>query len=171
MSSDDRHPTLRRLTRTLLSIPFAKSAARCAARGAIRNLPLSTTNKQRIYNIIAGEAISQRPVACRVLLPNGQRLALELDLNDDLSRHWYYWGYGYYELGATRLWAHLVRRATTIFDVGANIGFYTLLAAAQLERRGTIHSFEPNPRVCRWLIHNRDLNRFSSRKRRSVSVV
>jgi FkbM family methyltransferase len=34
-----------------------------------------------------------------------------------------------------------------VFDIGANIGLYTLLAAAHLRNRGTVHAFEPNPDV------------------------
>src|SRR5262245_34894914 len=93
----ETHPALRRLTRYALAVPFAKTAARQAVRFAIQTLPLSRKNKQRVYNLIAADASSARPVRCHVRMPDGGRLSLELDLTDDLSRSWYYWGYRHYE--------------------------------------------------------------------------
>ena len=52
-----------------------------------------------------------------------------LDLSDDLSRIWHYWGYFDYEPGVTRLLYKLLQDKTCVFDVGANIGYYTLLMA------------------------------------------
>jgi FkbM family methyltransferase len=93
-------------------------------------------------------------------MPSGGELSVELDLTDDLSRRWYYWGYTDYERGTVLLWTHLLRTATTVFDVGANIGLYTLLAAAHLRGRGTVHAFEPNPEVFSALARNIDRNSF-----------
>jgi len=81
------------------------------------------------------------------LVRGGGQLSLELDLTDPLSRDWYYWGYSHYERGTISLWSRLLDNAGTIFDVGANIGMYTLLAAARLKGRGEVYSFEPNPAV------------------------
>ena len=84
-------------------------------------------------------------------MPGGRQLSLELDLTDELSRSWYYFGYDDYERSTIALWAQLVDRARTVFDVGANIGLYTLLAAARLQGRGAVHAFEPNNEVFAWL--------------------
>ena len=53
-------------------------------------------------------------------------------------------------------------RARTVFDVGANIGLYTLLAAARLQGRGAIHAFEPNNKVFAWLTRNAERNRLDN---------
>ncbi|HTN43419.1 MAG TPA: FkbM family methyltransferase [Nitrospiria bacterium] len=45
-----------------------------------------------------------------------------------------------------------------VFDVGANIGFYTLQAAASLAG-GTIYAFEPNPEAYSKLVENVGANR------------
>ena len=58
------------------------------------------------------------------------------------------------------MWSHLLSNAISVFDVGANIGFYTLMAAARLNGRGEVHAFEPNPKVFRWLVRNGQLNGF-----------
>ena len=57
----------------------------------------------------------------------------------------------------------LVRSGMTVFDVGANVGYYSLLAASLVGPSGHVHSFEPTPTVVRRLAENVALNQFSSR--------
>ncbi len=45
-----------------------------------------------------------------------------------------------------------------MFDVGANIGYYTLLMALALRGRGEVHAFEPAPIVSSALERNASLN-------------
>ncbi len=45
----------------------------------------------------------------------------------------------------------LLRPGMTVFDIGANHGVYTLVAASVLGPQGRIHAFEPNPRYGRLL--------------------
>src|SRR5262245_7017298 len=99
------HPALREMTRSVLAVPFAKQLARRTAKLAIQRSPLSKKNKQRVYNLIAAEAVPIRPVRCHVQLPGGGTISLELDLHDELSRRWYYWGYNGYEQSTVLLWA------------------------------------------------------------------
>jgi FkbM family methyltransferase len=160
-ASIETHPALRRLTRAVLAVPFAMRAARYIARFAIQRTSLSKKNKQRTYNLLAADAVPTRPVACRIEMPSGGELSVELDLNDDLSRRWYYWGYTDYEQSTVSLWARLLKNVTTVFDIGANIGLYTLLAAAHLQGRGTVHAFEPNPNVFSLLARGIDRNSFT----------
>src|SRR5262249_28362466 len=60
-----------------------------------------------------------------------------------------------------RLFCRLLKTKSCVLDVGANIGYYTLLAAKALEGRGEVHSFEPCPRVFQWLSENVRLYCFS----------
>jgi FkbM family methyltransferase len=158
--SMETHPALRKLTRAIFAVPLAKPAARYVTRFAIQKTLLSKKNKQRTYNLIAADSAPARPVACRIEMPGGGEFFVELDLTDDLSRRWYYWGYTDYERGTVLLWTRLLENVTTVFDVGANIGLYTLLAAAHLRGRGTVHAFEPNPDVFSALARNIDRNSF-----------
>jgi FkbM family methyltransferase len=150
----ENHPVVSALTRMALRAPLAKSAARIGTRLAIQRLPLKEKNKERIYNLLAAEAASDTIVNCYVGMPGGGHIVLELNLSDEASRSWYYWGYRHYEEGTERLWWHLLKHAGTVFDVGANIGRYTFLAAMRLRERGTIHSFEPNREAFRGLSGN-----------------
>jgi FkbM family methyltransferase len=161
-SGTETHPKLRKLTRSVLSLPFAKQAVRKTARFAIQTVPLSQRSKQRVYNLVSADAVPACPVTCSVKLPGGGHLRLELDIHDDLSRRWYYWGYTNYEQSTVRLWTRLLESAKTVFDVGANVGLYTLLAAERLRGRGLVHAFEPNPSVFTWLVRNAHLNSLDS---------
>jgi hypothetical protein len=75
----ETHPALRKLTRAVLAVPLAKPAARYIARFAIQKTPLSKQNKQHTYNLVAADAVPARPVACRIEMPSGGELYVELD--------------------------------------------------------------------------------------------
>ncbi len=47
-------------------------------------------------------------------------------------------------------------------DVGANFGYYTLLAAEIVGTSGRVLAFEPHPHVAEWLGQNVSLNRFDN---------
>jgi len=52
---------------------------------------------------------------------------------------------GWYELKTTELFIKLVESGSTVIDVGANVGFFTLLAAKLAGKQGVVLSFEPDP--------------------------
>ena len=89
-------------------------------------------------------------------------IRLRLRVRDDLTRYWYFWGYAHYELGTTRLLRRLLERKRVFFDVGANVGYHTFLAAALLEGRGAVHAFEPWSELYEELAVNAQLNGFRS---------
>lgn len=52
--------------------------------------------------------------------------------------------------------------AHVIFDIGANVGFYSLHWASRVAPGGTIHAFEPVPSTFAWLSRNIALNGLNS---------
>ena len=76
---------------------------------------------------------------------------LDCDLTQWIQRHVYF--LGEYEPESCRLWAQLAGRAKVIFDVGANVGIYSLLASSA-NRTASIHAFEPTPEMFRALSEN-----------------
>ena len=50
---------------------------------------------------------------------------------------------GWYELRTTELFLQLLEKGATVIDVGANVGFFTLLAAKLVGKEGIVLSFEP----------------------------
>jgi FkbM family methyltransferase len=136
----------------------------------IQRFPLGRRNKERVYNLLATECASDAKVNCSLDVPGGGRMVLELDLSDDASRSWYYWGFTHYEEGTTALWSELLKHARTVFEVGANIGRYTFLAATSLRDRGKIHSFEPNPEVFGWLSGNLKRNQIANVRPNQIAL-
>jgi FkbM family methyltransferase len=65
---------------------------------------------------------------------------------------------GSYELEKQRVFAELVRPGETVFDLGANVGFYTLLGSELVGPSGLVYAFEPLPRNLLYLRRHVALN-------------
>jgi FkbM family methyltransferase len=64
---------------------------------------------------------------------------------------------------ATREWIEtLLREGGTFFDVGAHVGFYSLVAARRVGERGRVYAFEPEPDNFRLLGENIAENGFGN---------
>lgn len=64
---------------------------------------------------------------------------------------------GYAEVRLTKFCINRIKRDYTFFDVGANYGYYSLLAAS-LARGGNAYAFEPNPETLKILSKNKRSN-------------
>jgi len=65
---------------------------------------------------------------------------------------------GSYEFGKQRRFAEMVRPGAVVYDIGANVGFYTLLAATLVGPEGTVVAFEPLPRNLHFLSAHISMN-------------
>lgn len=63
-----------------------------------------------------------------------------------------------YEPDLTRCFKAAVKRGGVVVDVGANIGYYTLLAAQLVGADGAVYAWEPNAPTYERLLRNIDLN-------------
>ena len=81
---------------------------------------------------------------------------LVCDLTRLIQRRLYFWG-GYEEESCAH-WIRLARESKIIFDIGANVGLYSLLAA-RANPQSEIYAFEPTPEVAAILSGNIELNR------------
>jgi FkbM family methyltransferase len=77
---------------------------------------------------------------------------------------------GWYEPQETALLLELLRPGMTFVDVGANWGYFTLLAASRLGPRGQVIALEPDPRLFQLLQANVDRNRFTEVVVRQVAA-
>jgi FkbM family methyltransferase len=68
---------------------------------------------------------------CRLTLPAADRLAPQLLAG--------------FEHEERKLIARLLRPGDVVFDVGANVGLYTLIAARKVAPEGHVYAFEPSP--------------------------
>lgn len=65
---------------------------------------------------------------------------------------------GSYEPEQTRLFEEHVRPGDTVLDVGAHVGYYTVLSAVLAGERGAVWAFEPNPANARFLRRHAEIN-------------
>jgi FkbM family methyltransferase len=61
------------------------------------------------------------------------------------SSHVLDWASESYEKDTTLLFQSLIRRGMTVVDLGAHIGYYSLLAGRQVGEKGKVYAFEPEP--------------------------
>ncbi len=71
---------------------------------------------------------------------------------------------GDYETEKAELFARHVKPGGTVYDVGANVGFYTLIASRVLGPAGRVIAFEPSPRNLGFLRQNLRLNHITNVK-------
>jgi FkbM family methyltransferase len=74
-----------------------------------------------------------------------------------------------FEPTSMRLWCRLCKSATSMVDLGANIGIYSL-AAASLRKDIPIHAFEPNPYAYTRLRMHKHVNGFGNIVEHPVAV-
>lgn len=67
-----------------------------------------------------------------------------------------------HEESTTALFRKAVKKGDVILDVGANIGYFTLLAANLTGPQGKVYSFEPEPRNFGYLSKNISLNNYTN---------
>jgi|ERR1051326_779281 FkbM family methyltransferase len=65
---------------------------------------------------------------------------------------------GTYELSKQEAFQKLVRPGSVVFDIGANVGLYTLLASRLVGPQGKVVAFEPLPRNVPYLRRHLELN-------------
>jgi FkbM family methyltransferase len=96
-------------------------------------------------------------ILCKVL---GKYLTWVDAFDQGLSPHLIF--QGYWEMWVTAVMARFVRRGTTVVDIGANVGYYTLQLAEAVGPEGKVIAFEPNPRIAEMLRMSISINGFSS---------
>lgn len=102
-------------------------------------------------NAYLGDATS----LCRVL----GRYKIYVDTNDvGLSSHLLL--DGFWEMWVTEVLASLVRPGMLAVDVGANLGYFTVLLADLVGAQGHVHAFEPNPAIAARLRKSCHVNGF-----------
>ena len=65
---------------------------------------------------------------------------------------------GTFELAVQDAFVEFVAPGMTVYDVGANVGFYTVIAARLAGPDGRVVAFEPHPANARQISHNARLN-------------
>src|SRR5215475_1286004 len=69
---------------------------------------------------------------------------------------------GWYELAKQKIFYSSLQPGFVVYDLGANVGFYTLLSSVAVGPRGHVYSFEPLPENVRYLKRHLELNKVSN---------
>ncbi len=92
--------------------------------------------------------------------PDGVLMNLDLSIYPDCSM-----AFGFFELDTARLLRKLLRPGDHFVDGGANIGYFTLMAARIIGPTGRIDAFEPQPQNRARLVAHLDKNGLGDRVR------
>lgn len=82
-------------------------------------------------------------------------------LTDHVQQKIYFMGA--YEPVETHIYKQLIQQDSVVFDLGANVGYYSLIAGNLLDAKGRVHSFEPIPHNFSMLKTNVESNSFAPR--------
>ena len=88
-----------------------------------------------------------------VVVGNGFRMTLQLDAYLDRAIY-----LDAFEHTTCEVLSRVLRPGDTFIDVGANIGFFSLMAARLVGQAGKVLAFEPNRSVCKRLRHACEMN-------------
>jgi FkbM family methyltransferase len=67
-----------------------------------------------------------------------------------------------HEPAVTRVFREYIKPGMGVLDVGANIGYFTLLAASLVGSEGSVYAFEPSPANAKMLCASQKANRFDN---------
>ncbi|MEO6259373.1 MAG: FkbM family methyltransferase [Thermoanaerobaculia bacterium] len=104
---------------------------------AILRLPLRLVPRDAIVRILSGELRGWRWIA-----------------GSSTNGCWL----GNYERHVQRLFRQRLHAGAVVLDIGANVGFFTLLASRMVGSAGHVYAFEPLPRNLRFLERHIQLN-------------
>lgn len=127
-----------------------------ALKSYVRNFPLNK-GKGRVLSLL-WEPLSFGQHVREANLRQAN-VRVRCDISRFIQRQLYF--FGAYEEQSCEYWMRLAKKAQTIFDIGANVGLYSLLAAAT-NPQATIHAFEPTTDLFDAFVENLRLNDFSN---------
>lgn len=78
---------------------------------------------------------------------------------------------GVFEEDTTRLLRRIIKNGMTVVDVGAHIGYYTLIFASEVKGEGIVFSFEPDPQNFEILSTNVEENEFENVTLKQVVIL
>jgi FkbM family methyltransferase len=125
---------------------------------------LSGRHVRKLLGIL--DARGSNPLAATV---QSERLRLRKeDYREYIHRNIYFMGY--HEYRETRLLKKLLNHGDTFVDVGANIGWFSILAASLVGEQGCVIALEPSKRIFEHLSANVALNSMTNIRAENVAL-
>jgi len=112
------------------------------------------SGKSRLFTLFRDRITRDGPVECSY----DRDLRISADLNDWLQRQIFMYGVYRVEERHRAMMLRRVREGATILDVGAHIGYYTLLFSKRAGAKGKVIAFEPSTETHERLLENISLN-------------
>jgi FkbM family methyltransferase len=97
-----------------------------------------------------------------VTIKSGLNKGMKLRINPYTYREYYF---GTYEKDLQSVLPKIVRKNMTAYNIGANIGFFTLALSQIVGPKGCVVAFEPDPPIVEQLAEHLRLNGFENRVR------
>jgi FkbM family methyltransferase len=126
-------------------------------RAYIRYFPIPV-GKSFLWNRIIEPYISWRNR--EVTAKTNEGIPMKLHLPDFVQSYIYY--FGVWEPNLTNYILRALRPGDCLIDVGANVGYYTLLGAKSIGESGKVHAIEASPMICSLLRNNLELNDYEN---------
>jgi FkbM family methyltransferase len=144
---------------------WPKPLARSLFRWYLSKFPLRDGKAWFYDRFHAGLAPAERFAAVRL----DKGFTMDLDLKDPEQLKVYFYGH-YHERYEAQLVARLLADDEVFWDIGANVGYFTLVAATALAGNGQIIAFEPGKNAYARLTENLALNPYENIKTFPVAV-
>jgi len=135
------------------------------------------------FNLLDGSGIGKIPGVFRVfsyltsicggeiiVRMDGQTKMLAKNIPKNVSKKCLLYYGNDYEPHVTSLFCSMLEKGMTVVDVGASVGYYTLLAAKRVGDGGLVLSFEPEPFRFEMLIKNIKINGWNNVKAYQLAV-
>jgi FkbM family methyltransferase len=112
---------------------------------------------RRLYDLLYNRFI--RPKGIFLLNIQGNKIYVD---GTDATEGFGFLVSGVYEKYETELFKKMVEDGMVVVDIGANIGYYTLIAAKLVGNKGIVYAFEPEPSNYKRLCENIAINGYTN---------
>jgi FkbM family methyltransferase len=114
---------------------------------------LASSNPSSLTYRLASAGLRQRDVAVR----NGVAQGLKFNAGESCPEL----ALGTYEVPIQNIFAQYLKAGDVFYDIGANVGFFSIIAAKLVGDTGKVYAFEPGEDNVHSVRHNAQLNNFS----------
>jgi FkbM family methyltransferase len=124
----------------------------------LRNSPIRT-GKIPLLNLLTKIGLASN---YKTIARFDRGILIHVDLDDWIQKQIFFFGSYLLEKSETVFWCDLVKKGDVVLDIGANIGYYSLLASGRIGPEGKVYAFEPVPSTFDMLKRNITINQMEN---------